>query len=212
MFSAVRKKENEMLRTSNLAVILLGAALLSAPAFSQEDRPKEKSEVSVQAFGSFLKETTDNGIRQSATDSGGILATYRYFFSKYHGVEANYGHSLNTNSYALTSGPLGVNAHSNEISGAYVFRYPTKWVTPFALGGVGALVFDPKDALGASTQTRAAFVYGGGADFNVTPRLFLRAQYRGLVYNSPTFDLAPLTDLERVTHRAEPSVGVGFRF
>src|SRR5439155_11363372 len=63
MFSEVRKKENEMLRTSNLAVILLGAALLSAPAFSQEDRPKEKSEVSVQAFGSFLKETTDNGIR-----------------------------------------------------------------------------------------------------------------------------------------------------
>jgi opacity protein-like surface antigen len=201
-----------MLRTSNLAVILLGTALLSAPAFSQEDRPKEKSEVSVQALGSFLKESNQNGIRQSATDSGGILANYRYFFSKYHGVEANYGHTLNTNSYGLTSGPLGVNAHSHEISGAYVFRYPTKRVTPFALAGVGALVFDPKDALAASTQTRAAFVYGAGADFNVTPRIYLRAQYRGLVYNSPTFDLAPLTDQDRVTHRAEPSVGVGFRF
>src|SRR2546421_11605332 len=121
MFNAVRKRRNEMLRTSNLAVILLGTALLSAPAFSQEDRPKEKSEVSVQAFGSFLKETTDNGIRQSATDSGGILATYRYFFSKYHGAEVNYGHSLNTHSYALTDGPIGVNAHSNEITAAYVF-------------------------------------------------------------------------------------------
>ena len=111
-----------MLRTSNLAVILLGTALLSAPAFSQEDRPKENSEVSVQAFGSFLKETTNNGVRQSATDSGGVLATYRYFFSKYHGVEANYGHSLNTNSYALTSGPLGVNAHSNEIAPVNSFK------------------------------------------------------------------------------------------
>src|SRR5437868_15372362 len=109
----VTKRRIEMLRTNRVVGILVGTALLSIPAFSQEDRPKEKSEVSVQAFGSFLKETTDNGIRQSANDSGGILATYRYFFSKYHGVEANYGHSLNTNSYALTSGPLGVNAHSN---------------------------------------------------------------------------------------------------
>src|SRR3954470_9471338 len=122
-----------MSRTSNLAVVLLGTALLSAPAFSQEDRPKEKSEVSVQAFGSFLKESTNDGIRQSATNSGGVLATYRYFFSKYHGAEVNYGHSLNTNSYGLVSGPVGVNAHSNEVTAAYVFRYPaTRWITPFA--------------------------------------------------------------------------------
>jgi len=213
MFSVVSiQGEIDMLRTNNLAVTLLGAVLLSTPAFSQEDYPKEKSEVSVQAFGSFLKSTTDNGIRQGATDSGGILATYRYFFSKYHGAEVNYGHSLNTQSYGLTGGLIGVNAHSNELTASYIFRYPTRWLTPFALGGVGALVFDPKDAPGANTQARAAFVYGGGADFNVTPKLFLRAQYRGLVYNSPTFDLAPLNGFDRVTHRAEPSVGVGFRF
>jgi len=201
-----------MLRTRNLAMILLGTALLSMPAFSQEDYPKEKSEASVQAFGSFLKETTQNGVRQSATDSGGVLATYRYFFNKYHGAEANYGHSLNTHSYGLTSGPLGVNTHSNEVTAAYVFRYPTRRLIPFALAGVGGLVFNPKDFVGADTQTRAAFVYGGGADFSITPRLFLRAQYRGLVYNSPTFDVAPLNGLDRVTHRAEPSIGFGFRF
>jgi len=201
-----------MLRTNNLAVILLGTALLSIPAFSQEDYPQEKSEVSVQAFGSFLKDTTQNGVRQSATDSGGVLATYRYFFNKHHGAEVNYGHSLNTHSYGLASGPLGVNAHSNELTAAYVFRYPMRRVIPFALAGVGGLVFSPKDFVGADTQGRAAFVYGGGADFNITPRLYLRAQYRGLVYNSPTFDLAPVTGLDRVTHRAEPSVGFGFRF
>jgi len=201
-----------MLRTNHAAAILLGTALLSAPAFSQEDYPKEKSEVSVQAFGSFLKETNQNGVRQSATDSGGVLATYRYFFSKYHGAEVNYGHSLNTNSYALGSGPVGINAHSNEVTAAYVFRYPMRRLTPFALAGAGALVFNPKDFSGADTQTRAAFVYGAGADFNLTQRLFLRAQYRGLVYNSPTFDVGALNDLDRVTHRAEPSVGFGFRF
>ena len=65
---------------------------------------------------------------------------------------------------------------------------------------------------GISAQTRAAFVYGAGADFNITHRFFARAQYRGLVYNSPTFDLAPVAGLDRMTHRAEPSIGFGYRF
>jgi len=200
-----------MLR-NKLAALLLGGALLSIPAFSQEDYPQEKSEASVQAFGSFLKDTTNNGVRQAATNSGGVLATYRYFFSKHHGAEANYGYSLNTHRYDLATGPIGVKAHSNEVTAAYVFRYPTRRLTPFALAGVGGLVFNPTDAPGADTQARAAFVYGGGADFNLTHKLFMRAQYRGLVYNSPTFDVAPVNNLDRVTHRAEPSIGFGFRF
>ena len=52
----------------------------------------------------------------------------------------------------------------------------------------------------------------GGADFNLTHRLFLRAEYRGLVYNSPTFDLSSTVGTDRVTHRAEPSIGFGYRF
>ena len=201
-----------MLRTKALGVFVLGGALLSLPAFSQEENPQYKSEASVQAFGSFLKSTVNNGAEQTATDSGGVLASYRFFFNKNHGVEVNYGHSLSTQSYGLSSGPLGVNSHSHELTGAYVFRYPLKKITPFALAGVGGLVFDPKDAPGADMQGRAAFVYGGGADVNLTHRIFLRAEYRGLVYNSPTFDLAPLNNLDRVTHRAEPSIGFGYRF
>lgn len=201
-----------MLQKHAITALVLGGTLLSIPAFSQEENPQYKSEASVQAFGSFLKSTVNNGVQQTATDSGGVLATYRYFFNKNHGVELNYGHSLNTQGYGLSSGPLGINAHSHEATAAYVFRYPMKKVTPFALAGVGGLVFDPKDAAGANAQGRAAFVYGGGADVSITSRLFLRAEYRGLVYNSPTFDLAPLNNLDRVTHRAEPSIGFGYRF
>jgi outer membrane immunogenic protein len=201
-----------MLRNSTIGVFVLGGALLSLPAFSQDENPQYKSEASVQAFGSFLKTTTSNGIDQRATDSGGVLASYRYFFNNNHGVEVNYGHSLNTQSYGLATGPLGVNTHSNEVTAAYVFRYPLKKVTPFVEAGVGGLVFNPKDAPGASTQARAAFVYGGGADLKLTQRIFLRAEYRGLVYSSPTFDLTAFSGLDRVTHRAEPSIGFGYRF
>jgi opacity protein-like surface antigen len=193
----------------SLTAVLLGASLAALPGFAQET---SRSEVSVQAFGSFVKSTTDNGIEQSATNSGGVLANYRFFLSNDNGVEVNYGYSLNTQAYDLASGPLGVKAHQHEVTAAYVYRHPLRHFTPFAEAGAGALVFDPKDAPAASTQARAAFVYGGGADFSLTKQIFLRAEYRGLVYDSPTFGLSEAAGADRVTHRAEPSVGFGYRF
>src|SRR5260370_3574689 len=163
-------------------------ASMALPAFSQSEDPG-KNEVSVQAFGSFVKSTTNNGIENKATNSAGVLGRYRYFFNEHNGVEANYGYSLNTNSYGLSTGQLGVKSYSHEISGAYVFRLPMRKFTPFALAGAGALIFDPKDFAGANSQTRPAFVYGGGADINLSQHLFVRAEYRGFVYNSPTCDL-----------------------
>jgi opacity protein-like surface antigen len=196
-------------RKSGFALFLLAGALASAPAFAQE---VGRSEASVQAFGSFVKSTTENGIQQGATNSGGVLASYRFFFATNHGVEVNYGYSLNTQTFGLATGPLGVKADQHEVTAAYVYRHPLRRFTPFVEAGVGGLVFNPSDAPGASVQTRAAFVYGGGADFNVTKRVFVRAQYRGLVYNSPTFDLVSTLGTDRTTHRAEPSVGFGYRF
>jgi outer membrane immunogenic protein len=198
-----------MFRTKSIAAVLLGGVLAAVPAFSQET---SKSDVAVQAFGSWVKNTTSNGVQQDATNSGGVLASYRYFFNSNHGVEVNYGYSLNTQLYGLASGPLGVKANQHEATAAYVYRHNVLGFTPFVEAGVGALVFDPTDLSGVSAQARVAFVYGGGADFNITKRVFLRAEYRGFVYNSPTFDLAATQGTDRVTHRAEPSVGFGYRF
>src|SRR6266852_2049151 len=97
-----------MFRTSSFAAIVLGSTLATLPAFSQE---LGRSEASVQAFGSFVKSTTENGVPQGATNSGGVLASYRYFFHYNHGVEVNYGYSLNTQTYGLVTGPLGVKAN-----------------------------------------------------------------------------------------------------
>jgi opacity protein-like surface antigen len=200
-----------MIRQRLATTLIAGIAALALPAFSQSENPG-RSEVAVQAFGSFVTGTTQNGVENNATNSGGVLGSYRFFFSQHHGIEGNYGYALNTQSYGSTGGAVGVKAYAHEVSGAYVFRLPHRNVTPFALAGVGALVFDPKDFAGASTQTRAAFVYGAGADFNFSEHVFLRAEYRGFVYNSPTFDLPIFAGVDRVTHRAEPSVGFGYRF
>jgi len=68
-----------MTRSRSLAAALIGTALAVVSAFSQE---AGRSEVSVQAFGGFVKDTNQNGVPQSAINSGGVLANYRFFFSR----------------------------------------------------------------------------------------------------------------------------------
>ena len=203
------RESKNMSRSKNFATLLAAAGLLAIPAFSQETPARQ--DATVQAFGSFVKSTTNHGVQQSATNSGGVLGSYRFFFTDHQGVELNYGYALNTQNYALASGTTGLNAHTHEATAAYVLRFPMRRVTPFVLAGTGALVFDPNNVPSANTQARAAFVYGGGADLNITNRVFFRAGYRGLVYNSPNLDV-PALNVDRLTHRAEPFGGIGYRF
>lgn len=192
-----------------IVALVIGAAATVSTAFAQEGLYKQ--DATVQALGSFVKQTNENGIPQTATNSGGVLSTYRYFFNRNNGVEINYGYTLNTQIYG-TGGSLGsIKAFSHEATAAYVWRLPLGKVTPFALAGVGGLVFNASDTPSLDAQARPAFVYGAGADWHFSNRFFLRTQYRGLVYNNPTFELSSVGS-ERLTHRAEPSAGFGFRF
>ena len=91
-----------MFRRNTLAILFAASTFAALPAFSQQEFYRQ--EVSGQVFGSFVKETTQDGIKQKATDSGGGLASYRYFFNKNNGVEADHGYSLNTQD--LRHGPF----------------------------------------------------------------------------------------------------------
>jgi len=199
-----------MSKVNSFLTLFAASVIVALPAYSQEEG--YRSEVTVQGMGSFVKETTQSGVQQTATKSGGVLAGYRFYFTQHLGAEINYGYTLNTQKYRLTTGTAGLNSYSHETTGALVYRVPFKRCLVFALAGAGAIAFNPKDLRGIDYQARAAFVYGGGADYNLTRRLFLRAEYRGLVYNSPTYNIAGLAGMGRTTHRAEPSMGLGFRF
>jgi len=74
---------------------------------------------------------------QTSSDSGGILASYRFFFTRHQGVEVNYGYSRSTLSYDFGGGPFGTSANQHEITGAYTFRLPMSRITPFVQAGVG---------------------------------------------------------------------------
>jgi opacity protein-like surface antigen len=177
---------------------------------------EQRSQISIQGTGLFTKDTTGDTTSHHASDSGGFLLGYKYQFNRWAGVEGNYGYTRNTQNYFGSIGTSAIQSDFHEITGAFVAHVPTNIarVRPYALGGAGALVFDPTDKFlvaGASRQTKAAFVYGGGVDFDVTNHFGVRTEYRGLVFKAPDFTVNAL-DLDKVTHLAQPSVGFFFRF
>jgi opacity protein-like surface antigen len=192
-------------------VALCGAALTPIVALCQETT-SYKSEVNVEGSLPIVKSTTASGVQQSTSLNGGVLAGYRFFFGEHSGAELSYGYSRSTQTYTVSNGPVGLDANSNEIFAAYVYRFPHKRWSPFLLAGAGGLLFDPRAATGAGVQVRAEYLYGGGADFQIYGRLFARAEYRGIIYDSPTFNLNALNGLDRYTHRAEPAIGFAYKF
>jgi opacity protein-like surface antigen len=105
----------------------------------------------------------------------------------------------------------------HQITGEAVVKLPTfARLQPYALAGAGALVFDPTgnaggSFAGATLEAKGAFVYGVGAQYAFTRHLSLQAEYRGLVYKAPSFNLAGL-NTNSWTQISQPSAGIVFRF
>ena len=57
-----------MSKLNSFLTLFAAAVIVGVPAYSQEDY---RSEVTVQGMGSFTKETTQSGIKQDATKTGG---------------------------------------------------------------------------------------------------------------------------------------------
>ena len=195
-----------------IAVIVTVAASATT-ALAQEE---QRSQISVQGTALITKSSNDQIPSNDAGKSGGLLVGYSYQFSRWFGAEANYGYSRNTQNFLTLGGPSSLQANFHEVTGALVAHIPVnvRNVRPYVLGGGGALVFDPTDKFivtGAERQTRGTFVYGGGANFDITRNFGVRAEYRGLVYKVPDFGLDRLNP-DKFTHLAQPSVGFFIRF
>ena len=199
------------------AVVVLAtvAILLGTAAVAQESR----SEVSLQGTGIFTKEANGRGTTQRATDTGGLLVGYRYHFNRWLAAEGIYGYGRNTQQFFTTAGLSRIQANVHQATGGFVVNLPTPAryrINPYVLAEGGALVFDPTGnsfgfVPGAQKQTVGVFSYGAGADFPLFNHVALRAEYRGLVYNAPDFGISSL-NTNTITHAAQPSAGVVFRF
>jgi outer membrane immunogenic protein len=189
--------------------------LLAMSAAAQESR----SEISLQGTGFFTTGTSGNGTSYSATEAGGFLAGYRYRPNRWLSAEAVYGWDRNTQKYLLNSGDFRIQSNIHQATGGFVISLPPfakRRLSPYVLAEGGALVFDPTSNqvdIGTTSQTQAkgVFVYGGGVSYAIVRRVSLRAEYRGLVYKTPDFGFGALTT-NSITHTAQPSVGLAFRF
>lgn len=213
--------------SKKLLLPVLGALCLFAASASAQDL---RSEVSVQGTANFTKSTNDLFSPYSATRSGGFLAGYRYHLTPWFAVEGDYAYTRNTQNFfdPLTFGN-GVQTNVHEITGAAVLTANNRGrVRPYFLAGGGELLFRPTNSLSnsllgignslgfSSNQSKPAFLYGGGVDFDLTRFMALRAEYRGLVFDAPGFQVPGLGFLglgtPGLTHLAQPSVGLVWRF
>ena len=204
------------MKTAGLAFATLLVSVSSAAA--QADRV----EVSLSAAAAFSKTSTatNSAVTLKPTKSGEVFGTVQYHFSKMHSFEVNIGHLRNSQIYTVPPDSYRVIASITEFSGAYVFSpFAAKKFAPFLLGGVGALRFNPGNTyidgfqvnLAATMQTSLAFVYGAGTDYHLWRVLWLRAQYRGLIYRVPDFN-RKIFFTGAHGHLAEPSLGLAIRF
>ncbi len=188
--------------------------LLTITATAQEQR----NEISVQGTGFFTKNSSGDDVSRATTNTGGVLAGYRYRINHLFSVEGNYGYDRNTQKYYSVFGESRVQANVHTLTADMVVNLPlpTKKISTYVLAGGGGLIFDPTNngggfVPGADTQGKGAFLYGAGADYGLTQHWTLRAEYRGYVYKSPDFGLGALNS-DSWTHTAQPSAGIVYRF
>jgi len=182
-----------------------------------------KSEVSVQGTANLPKNSTNIDIPHDATKSGGFLIGYRYHLNPWFAVQGDYGYTRDTQKYFdPVFGETDIQSNIHQLTGEAVITAPaSSRVRPYGLVGIGAVFFRPTNSLlnsfigvGNNTgnnQAKPAFVYGGGVDFDITKYMAFRAEYRGLVFKIPDFQLPGLAS-DNFTHLAQPSVGLVWRF
>ena len=199
-----------MKKLAELAVILV---LFVISSWAQEVR----SEVTVQGSGFFKKQTTVGGITDEATNSGGVMAGYRFNLNKWLAVEGDYDYFRNDQKFSASSGTTSIAMNIHAMTGTAIVKLPSfkmpagRIVSPFVLAGGGAMFFDPRKGSVDTEQTRGAFVYGGGFDVPMAKHIAFRAQYRGFVYKIPDFEMTSLK-VDKYTHSAVPSVGLVVTF
>ncbi len=194
-----------------LKLLIVALALCSLPTLAQQGN----SEVSANFTGNFQKQATGNGITDNASNSGGILANYRYHFNRWSAMEVNYAHMQFTQYY--NSGST-TQAAVNEATVAYQFTFGIPQESrfhPFVEAGTGAVLFSSPINAGSNSggfsQGRPTLLYGAGVTYKLIGALSAQVGFRGLIYKVPDFAVTSQFT-NATTQMAEPYVGLTFRF
>ena len=188
-----------------------------SPGVVWAQEKEHHSEVTLSAAGLFPSESDKSGVKRSATDSGGVLFSYRFWLTDGNGFEFNYAHARDSQLESSTLGQNRIHAGVHEVTGAYVRRFNliSGHLQPFLLAGAGIVQYNPitsgSTLSGAASQNKPTLLFGGGADYKLSEHFALRLQFRELVHAAASFGLEPFRTNTWV-HIAEPTIGFTYRF
>jgi hypothetical protein len=123
-----------MKKVAELAIILIVFAISS---WAQEVR----NEVTVQGSGFFQKQTTNGGITNEPTNSGGVMVGYRFNLKSWLAVEGDYDYFRNHETFLSSSGTTFIPMNVHAATGTAIMKLPSfkvpavKIVSPFVLAG-----------------------------------------------------------------------------
>jgi outer membrane immunogenic protein len=214
-------RKSSVLSAAAFIFLFMTSALFMRSAMAQ-DSQYLKSEFSVQGTANLPRNNDSLDIPHHATKSGGFMLGYRYHLNPWFAVQGDYGYTRDTQKYFDPFlGETDIQSNIHQLTGEAVITAPSQSrVRPYGLAGIGGLFFRPTDSLsnsfagvgnGTGNQTKAAFVYGGGVDFDLSRYVALRVEYRGFLYKIPDFQIPGLAT-DNFTHLAQPSVGLVWRF
>jgi outer membrane immunogenic protein len=212
-----------MKKIAIIAILLAASALAGSAQESRQD-------VSISGVGLIEPYVSANtGVRVHASPGYGMLASYRFMVTPSSALEANYGINLG-NTITFSNGYCGASAstfcqqvrtRNHEISFAYVHSFTYRRFNPFVEAGGGALIFSPvmdnrTTTLDAKRQTKAAFLYGAGIAYEISPSFDLRVEYRGLLTKVPDFNDKGVGTYDFTTNKwyniSVPAIGAAYHF
>lgn len=227
------KTETMMLKKFMLTTLVLtGMVALTGVAAAGQDNPEpgpqraaapgyHQIDFGGSFYKTFVSSTSGMGLKQTPSDGTGGLIEARHLVSPLVGYELAIGFNSGSQKYEPIAGacgltcqydPVTITGKQISISLDYVPSFKTGNLRAFAVGGLGILLSVPDATpLGNNTSIRGAYVYGGGAEYDLTEHLGIRGQVRGIMYKAPNVSAIYPAD-GQYTQTITPMGGVYFRF
>jgi outer membrane immunogenic protein len=205
-----------------IVVVLFLLAVSVAAGHAQESR-QDISISGVGLFEPFIASSTDVQVHSNAALGG--LASYRFMLTPNSALELNYGITYQNQLHYLVGNTVNalVLTRTQEISGAYVRSFVFKNFNPFVEAGPAALIFLPirnshTNLVDVKQQTEIAGLFGAGVAYEISPSFDIRAEYRGLITQVPSFGMGAGSVPNLTTKRwyqpwiSEPAIGIAYHF
>jgi outer membrane immunogenic protein len=194
---------------------LLLFLLLAAPVFAQESR----QDLSVSGTAIIPPFASGNSVQLHATVGySGALVSYRYLLTPHGGLELNYQYNQNVQHFCCVFGSYQIHDRFQEFSGAYVYSFNFRNLNPFIEAGPAGFMFSPIDdaktnTFGVSRNTNVGVMYGGGIAYEISPSFDIRAEFRGLIMKTPTFNYQSNDFRTNVYYNIyDPVIGIAYHF